>query len=109
SRRGAYTGTVMTRLPQASILAVAWAAAVCLAFPVPASADVQLSMQDGRVTLKATNATVREILAEWAKGGQAKIVNGERLTGAPLTIELTNVTEGQALDVLLRTVAGYLA
>jgi hypothetical protein len=98
----------MTRLP-APILAVALAAAACLAVPSAASADVQLSMHDGRVTLKATNATVREILAEWAKVGQAKIVNGERLTGSPLTIELTNVTEGQALDVLLRTVAGYLA
>ena len=98
----------MTRLP-ASIMAVALAAAACLAVPAPASADVQLSMHDGRVTLKATNATVREILAEWAKVGQARIVNGERLTGTPLSIELTNVTEGQALDVLLRTVAGYVA
>jgi hypothetical protein len=41
--------------------------------------------------------------------GQAKIVNAERLSGPPTTIELTNVTEGQALDVLLRTVAGYMA
>jgi hypothetical protein len=90
-------------------MAVALAATACLAVPTTASADVQLSMHDGRVTLKATNATIREILAEWAKVGQATIVNGERITGAPLSIELTNVTEGQALDVLLRTVAGYLA
>ena len=96
----------MTRLP-ASIMAVALAA--CLAVPATASADVQITMHDGRVTLKATNATVREILAEWAKVGQARIVNGERLTGTPLNIELTDVTEGQALDVLLRTVAGYMA
>jgi hypothetical protein len=75
----------------------------------PAAADVQLTMREGRVTLKATNATVREILAEWAKIGQARILNGERLTGAPVTLELTNVSESQALDILLRTVAGYMA
>jgi hypothetical protein len=85
----------------AACAAVLWAA--------PASADVQLTIREGRVTLKATNATVREILAEWGRIGQARIVNGDRLTGAPLTLELTNVTESQALDVLLRTVAGYMA
>jgi hypothetical protein len=90
-------------------MAVALAAAALVATPITASADVQISMHDGRVTLKATNATVREILAEWAKVGQARIVNGERLTGTPLSLELTDVTEGQALDVLLRTVAGYVA
>ena len=90
----------------ATILALALAAVLTAA---PASADVQLTMRDGRVSLKATNATVREILAEWAKVGQARIINGERLTGGPMTLELTNVTEGQALDVLLRTVAGYMA
>lgn len=88
----------------ASVLAFA-----CASQALPASADVQIAMQGGRVSLKATNATVREILAEWAKVGQARIVNGDRIVGAPLTLELSNVTEGQALDVLLRTVASYLA
>jgi hypothetical protein len=96
----------MTKWPAASILALALVAILAAA---PARADVQLTMSAGRVTLKATNATVREILAEWAKVGQARIVNGERLTGSPVTLELTNVTEQQALDVLLRTVAGYMA
>lgn len=96
----------MTIRSAASILALALVAVLAA---TPARADVQITMSDGRVSLKATNATVREILAEWAKVGQARIVNGERLTGAPMTIEMTNVTEGQALDVLLRTVAGYMA
>jgi hypothetical protein len=96
----------MTIRSAASILALALVAVLTAA---PARADVQITMSDGRVSLKATNATVREILAEWAKVGQARIINGERLTGAPLTIEMSNVTEGQALDVLLRTVAGYMA
>jgi hypothetical protein len=88
------------------IVAIAFAAILTAA---PASAEVQLTMRDGRVSLKATNATLREILAEWARIGQARIINGERIAGAPLTLELTNVTEGQALDVLLRTVATYMA
>lgn len=90
-------------------LAAAALSAVALAVPSTARADVQLNMSDGRVSLKATNATVREILAEWARVGRAHIVNGERVVGPPVTIELVNVTESQALDVLLRTVAGYMA
>lgn len=82
---------------------------VLLTTAAPASADVQLSMRDGRVSLRATNATVREILAAWAKIGQARIINGDRLAGGPLTLELTDVPEGQALDILLRSVAGYMA
>jgi hypothetical protein len=72
-------------------------------------AEVQLSIQDGRVTLIARDATVREILAEWARVGQTKIINAERIPGGPVTLELTDVPERQALDVLLRTISGYLA
>jgi hypothetical protein len=75
----------------------------------PLRAEVRISMDNGKVTLKANNATVREILTEWAKVGHARIINGERVTGAPITIELTNVPEGQALDIILRSVAGYMA
>jgi hypothetical protein len=81
-----------------------WLAAGSVAF-----ADVHLSFRDGRVSLVARDATVSQILAEWAKIGQTKIVNVERIPGAPLTIELENVSEGRALDVVLRTVSGYIA
>lgn len=74
-----------------------------------AFADVQLTLQNGRVSLVAKDATVRQILTEWARIGQTKIVNLERIPGGPVSLELQNVTESQALDVLLRTVAGYLA
>ena len=74
-----------------------------------ASAQVQLSIRDGRVTLTATNATVRQILTEWARIGQTKIVNVERIPGGPLTLQFTNVPEPEALDILLRSVTGYLA
>lgn len=74
-----------------------------------AAAEVQLTLVDGRITLKASEATVAEILAEWAKVGQTQIVNGEKIAGERISIELTNVTEGQALEVILRSVAGYIA
>jgi len=41
--------------------------------------------------------------------GQTRIVNVDRLSGPPVSIELTNVPEAQALDTLLRAVSGYLA
>jgi len=74
-----------------------------------ASAEVQLSIRDGRVTLVATNATVRQILTEWARIGQTKIVNVDRIPGGPLTLQFTNLPEQEALDILLRSVTGYMA
>ena len=74
-----------------------------------ASADVQVTMQNGRVTVIAKNATLAQILAEWARVGQTKIVNGERVPGGPVTLQLTDMPEQQALDTLLRSIAGYMA
>jgi hypothetical protein len=73
-----------------------------------AFADVQISIHDGRVTLTAKDATVRQILTEWARVGRTRIVNIERIAGAPITMELTNVPEQEALDLLMRSLSGYL-
>lgn len=81
-----------------------------LALPLPASAgQLVLSFKDGRVTLKATEVSLRQVLNEWARLGQTRIVGLEKLTGSPLTLELTDVPEKQALEILLRTLAGYVA
>jgi len=85
------------------------AVVACLATASAASADVQVLLNNGRVSIVAKDATVRQILAEWARVGQTKVVNVDRIPGGPLTLELNNVPEGQALDVLLRSVSGYLA
>jgi hypothetical protein len=84
------------------------AVAACLLAASTASAEVQLTMLNGRVSLVAKDATVRQILTEWARVGQTKIVNMERVPGGPITLELNNVTEAQALDVLLRALSGYI-
>jgi hypothetical protein len=89
-----------------------FAAAVSLIVALPAAAQqpVKVSFHDGgRVTVEATSATVRAILNEWSKNGGTNVVGAEKITGAPLTIKLVNVPEAQALETILRSVAGYMA
>ena len=72
-----------------------------LAAPALAAAgDLSLTIVDGRVTLVAQDVTVRQILAEWARIGGTKIVNGDKLIGPPLTLELHDVPEGKALETV---------
>jgi hypothetical protein len=85
------------------------AAALSLAPVASARADVQIAMRDGRVTLDASGVTVREILAAWAKVGQTRIVNAERVNGGPVTLHFQDIPEEQALEIILRSVSGYLA
>ena len=80
----------------------------CSAAPVLAG-PLELSIQNGIVTLDAQEVTVRQILAEWARVGKTRIVNGERLSGGPVTLKLAGVPEKQALQIVLRTVPGYMA
>ena len=85
------------------------AGALLLAFASAATAQsVTVEFNNGQVSLRALNAPIRAILAEWARRGGATIVNGERVTGAPVTLELTGIPERQALDIVLRSVAGYM-
>jgi len=91
------------RVPAAILLAAA-----VMAWAAPARAEVQLRIEGGHVSLKATNATVREILAEWSRVGRTKIVNGERMPGGPITIELNGISEEEALEIILRSAAGYV-
>ena len=70
--------------------------------------ELNLTIANGRVTLIAHDVTVRQILDEWARVGQTKIVNGDKLLGTPLTIELRDVPEATALETVLRSAAGYV-
>jgi hypothetical protein len=86
------------------------AAALVLLPVLPAAAQsVSLTLKDGRVTLITQNATPAAILAEWARQGQVKVVDAERVPGTPLTLRLENVPEREALDIVLRSAAGYIA
>jgi hypothetical protein len=81
---------------------------VCVAAPSLAQAPLRLQIADGRVTLHAQNVPVRTILAEWSRLGGATIVNGDRVAGVPLTLDLEGVPERQALQIVLRGVSGYV-
>ncbi len=81
------------------LLAVAW----------PAHAQLSLQIQDGRVTLDAANVPARQILAEWARVGGTKVVGAEKIVGAPVTLKLVSMPERQALDIILGSVAGFMA
>ena len=93
---------LLFRLLVLSSLAVAASAST-------ASADVQLTLTNGRVSIVAKDATLRQILAEWSRVGQTKIVNGDRVPGGPISIELIDVSEQEALEILLRSLSGYVA
>jgi hypothetical protein len=95
--RSAFVAALAFGLPLA-----AWA-------QVPTNQNLQLTMQDGRVTIIATDVPLRQILQEWSRVGQTKIINGEKLSGPAVTLQLVNKTEREALDILLRSAAGYMA
>jgi hypothetical protein len=84
-------------------------AALLLGFAGPAAAQaVKLEFTGGLVNLTVQNAPARAILAEWARLGGTQIVNGNNVTGGPMTLELNGVTERYALEVVLRSVPGYI-
>jgi len=83
-----------------AFLAVAW----------PAHAQrLTLQITNGLVTIEATSVPVRQILSEWARIGGTKVVGADKISGAPLTLHIVNMPERQALDIILRNVAGFMA
>jgi hypothetical protein len=89
------------------LLAIFTAVTLCCALPARAQ-GIKLRFHDGLVTLSTQNAPLRAILSEWARQGGTTIVNADRVSGPPMSLELNAVSERQALDVLLRSVSGYM-
>src|SRR5947208_581541 len=89
--------------PMKNLLRCAFVAALAFGIPLSATAqgqNLQLTMQDGRVTIIATDVPLRQILQEWSRIGQTKIINSEKLAGPPVTLQLVNKSEREALDIL---------
>jgi hypothetical protein len=74
-----------------------------------AAQELSLEFREGLVRLTANNVPASRILDEWTRLGGTRIVNAERVPGAPLTLQLIDVPERQALDTVLRGAAGYMA
>lgn len=86
-----------------AVLLLTWSASAASA------AGLTLSMRNGLVSLDAQDVTVRQILTEWERIGKTRIINAERVTGAPVTLKFDAVPEKQALDIVLRSIPGYMA
>jgi hypothetical protein len=87
-------------------------AAALLTFAIPMRAQstrkLDISFNEGRVTLVAENVTLAEILREWSRKGGSTIVNAERLPGAPVMLtEFKDQPEADVLRTLLREAPGY--
>src|SRR4051812_34917138 len=95
-------------MPRLDFVRAALASALLL-IGASAYADVRISMTDGRVTVLATDATLRQILEEWARVGDTTFVNIDRVRGGAMTIQLTDVAEQDALDALPRAMGEYVA
>src|SRR4029453_11518110 len=69
--------------------------AVSLLAVSPAAADVKVTMQDGKVSIVAKDATLRQIMSEWARVGQTKVINVDRIPGGPVALRLSRVSAGR--------------
>jgi len=76
---------------------------------VPAAQTVTLEFHNGRVSLSARDVPVRMILFEWGRLGETRVLNGDDVSVRPVTLTLVDVPEPQALAVVLRDAAGYVA
>jgi hypothetical protein len=76
----------------------------------PQTRQLELAFDaDGRVTLRARNVAVRDILAEWARQCGCFVVNAHDLTArVDLPMQFEQKPQEQVLDALLRQAAGYV-
>jgi hypothetical protein len=88
---------------------LAGALALIVATLVQAAPIVRLTFKEGRVWLTASDATAAQILAEWSRVGGTQVVNADRIAGPALMLELNDVPEVEALEVVLRNAGGYIA
>jgi hypothetical protein len=67
---------------------------------------LDLSFNNGTVTLNAQNVTVREVVTEWQRRGGCQFVHADQLPATPVTLQLPAGTpELEALDSLFRALA----
>jgi hypothetical protein len=60
------------------------------------------------VSLSASGATAREILAEWKRMGGTQFDGIDRITSTPLTLQFDHRPETEVMASLLRGAAGYV-
>ena len=71
--------------------------------------ELVFAVANGRVTLTATEVPLGDVLAEWSRAGSTRFEGVGELGAAPVTLHLEGVPERDALRLLLRPAAGFLA
>lgn len=97
----------MKKLIRCGATAVLIAASSAWASPA-AAADLTLTINNGRATLIAQDVPLRQILAEWERVGRTTIVNGDKMSGPAVTLQLVDRPEREVLEVILRSASGYV-
>lgn len=70
--------------------------------------ELKLTIGNGRATLIAQDVPLRQILTEWERVGRTTIVNGDKMTGPAVTVQLVDRPEREVLEVILRSASGYV-
>lgn len=82
--------------------------ALSASYSYAAPGDLKLSISNGLVTIIADQVPVSRILSEWARVGETRVVNGEKLF-TMVSLEVVDWPEKKALDLVLRSASGYMA
>ena len=110
ARLSTYTEIVLKvclrRIPLTALVTVAGLVAAGQAV---AAERLELSFDAGRVTVVADQVPLRVVLEEWARLGNTRFVDADKLSGPPVSVQMVDVPERDALRVLLRSATGYVA
>jgi len=87
---------------------VAFAACLLAAASGASAQSLDLQLRNGRVSVDARGVPVAQILERWAALSGATIEGAKTLADEPVTLQLADVPERDALEVVLRGVAGYV-
>ena len=79
------------------------------AMPLFGADEIHFGIDGGRVTLVATDAALTDVLAEWSRVGDTRFVGVEPIGGERVTLHLTDAPEAEAIRLVLRAAAGYVA
>ena len=71
--------------------------------------ELALAIAAGRVTLTAAEVRLGDVLAEWSRVGNTRFEGVGALGSARVTLRLEGVPEREALRLLLRPAAGFVA
>ena len=104
-----YDGAVVRDRPARAWAGVLLGTAVAIGPVVCAADELELTIREGRVRLIASGAPLGDVLAEWERAGGTRFVDAGGLDTVPVSLHLVDVPETEALRLLLRPAAGYLA